>query len=54
VGPQQGKYGPLTLWGYSNGNHGSNTFRNAEIYQWNFGIQRELPGNILIDAKLLG
>jgi hypothetical protein len=51
VGPQQGKYGPLTLWGYGNGNHASNTFRNAEIYQWNFGIQHEFPGSILIDVN---
>lgn len=51
VGPQQGKYGALTLYGYNNHNHGSNTFRNAEIYQWNLGIQRELPGDVLVELN---
>ncbi len=51
VGPQQGKYGELTLYGYNNHNHGSNTFRNAEIYQWNLGIQRELPGDVLVEVN---
>jgi hypothetical protein len=51
VEPQQGKYGPLTLWGEGNGNHSSNTFRNGEIYQWNYGFQRELPGNWLLDVN---
>jgi hypothetical protein len=51
VGPQQGKYGALTRWGYSNHNRGSNTFRNAEIYQWNFGVQRDLPGNVLLEVN---
>lgn len=51
VEPQQGKYGPLTLWGEGNGNHSSNTFTNGQIYQWNFGIQRELPGKWLLDVN---
>jgi hypothetical protein len=51
VGPQQGKYGPLTLWGFDNGNHTSNTFRNGEIYQWNLGVQRQLPGNFLLEVN---
>lgn len=51
VTPQQGKYGPLTLWGEGNGNHTSNTFTNGEIYQWNYGIQRELPGKWLLDIN---
>ncbi len=50
VGPQQGKYGALTRWGFSDDNHGSDTFRNGEIYQWNIGIERQLPGDIIIDA----
>ncbi|HKX00315.1 MAG TPA: TonB-dependent receptor [Bryobacteraceae bacterium] len=51
VGPQQGKYGALTLYGYNNHNHGSNTFRNAEIYQWNLGVEREIPGNVLVELN---
>ena len=45
------KYGPLSSWGFSNFNHLSDTFRNGEVYQWNLGIQRELPGNMLIDVN---
>jgi hypothetical protein len=51
VSPEEGKYGPLTLWGEGNGNHTSNTFTNGQIYQWNYGIQRELPGKWLLDAN---
>jgi hypothetical protein len=51
VGPQAGKYGPLTLWGFDNDNHTSNTFRNGEIYQWNFGVQRQLPGDFLVEVN---
>ena len=51
VVPEEGKYGPLTLWGEGNGNHTSNTFTNGQIYQWNYGIQRELPGKWLLDVN---
>jgi hypothetical protein len=51
VEPEQGKYGPLTLWGEGNGNHTSNTFTNGQVYQWNYGIQRELPGQWLLDIN---
>ncbi len=51
VGPQQGKYGPLTLWGYGNGNHDSLVFRNGEIYQWNFGIERQVSNSTLIEVN---
>jgi len=51
VEPEQGKYGPLTLWGEGNGNHTSNTFTNGQVYQWNYGIQRELPGQWLLDVN---
>ena len=51
IGPPGGKYGILTNWGYDNDNHGSNTFRNAEIYQWNFGIERQLPGQMMVDLN---
>jgi hypothetical protein len=29
-------------------------FRNAYIQQWNFGIERELPGNILLEVGYVG
>jgi hypothetical protein len=51
VEPEQGKYGPLTLWGEGNSNHTSNTFTNGQIYQWNYGFQRELPGKWLLDVN---
>ncbi|PYU87822.1 MAG: hypothetical protein DMG08_27210 [Acidobacteria bacterium] len=52
LGPPPGpKYGLLDRWGFSNSNNLSDTFRNAEIYQWSLGIQRELPGNVLIDVN---
>ena len=51
VGPSQGKYGPLTLYGEGNDNHSSNTFTNGQIYQWNYGFQRELPGQWLLDVN---
>jgi len=45
---QQGKtYGPNPDWGFSNSNNlGTATARNAEIYQWNIGLQRLLPWEI--------
>jgi hypothetical protein len=47
--PQGQKYGPLALWGLGNGNSlDTAPARNAEIYQWNLGIQRMLPGQIVI------
>ena len=48
---RRGKYGPLTLWGEGNSNHTSNTFTNGQIYQWNYGFQRELPGKWLLDVN---
>ncbi|MBZ5549301.1 MAG: TonB-dependent receptor, partial [Acidobacteriia bacterium] len=49
--PQGTKYGALAQWGFSNENDlGTQTARNAEIYQWNLGIQHLLPGNIVIGA----
>jgi len=51
IGPPGGKYGSLTNWGYDDDNHGSNTFRNAEFYQWNLGIERQFPGQIVLDLN---
>jgi Carboxypeptidase regulatory-like domain/TonB dependent receptor len=47
--PQQRAYGKLALWGYDNSNDlGTQEARNAEIYQWNLGIQHLFPGEITI------
>ena len=49
--PQGQKYGKLAQWGFANENDlGTNTARNAEIYQWNLGVQHMLPGQIVIAA----
>jgi hypothetical protein len=47
--PQGTKYGKLAQWGYSNSSDlDTGTARNAEIYQWNIGIQHLFPGQIVI------
>ena len=47
--PQGQKYGDLALWGLSNGNSlDTGEARNAEIYQWNLGIQHLFPWQIVI------
>ena len=47
--PQGKKYGQLAEWGFSNNNALDTTpNRNAEIYQWNLGIQRLFPGDFVI------
>jgi Carboxypeptidase regulatory-like domain len=51
--PQQGKYGPLSLWGYYAENHGSDTFRVDDIYQWNMGIQHQW-GNTMLEVDYVG
>ncbi|HEY5256329.1 MAG TPA: carboxypeptidase-like regulatory domain-containing protein [Acidobacteriaceae bacterium] len=50
IPPAQGQeYGPLALWGLSNGNNlGTQTAKNAKIYQWNIGIQQALPANVVL------
>jgi Carboxypeptidase regulatory-like domain/TonB dependent receptor len=49
TGPQGKQYGDLAEWGYANGNDlGTTTAQNADIYQWNLGIQRLLPSQIVI------
>lgn len=49
--PQGTRYGELALWGFSNQNDlGTTEARNAEIYQWNIGVQRLLPGQLTISA----
>ena len=37
------------MWGYSNNNSlDTGTVRNAEIYQWNIGVQHLFPAGITI------
>jgi len=49
TGPQGRQYGALANWGYSNNNDlGTTAARDADIYQWNLGIQRELPSQIVL------
>jgi hypothetical protein len=48
-GPQGMQYGALADWGYANNNDlGTTAARDADIYQWNIGIQRELPSQIVL------
>ncbi len=49
TGPQNKEYGSLANWGYVNNNDlGTTAARDANIYQWNLGIQRELPSEIVL------
>ena len=49
--PQGNKYGPLAMWGFANnGDLSYELNKNAEIYQWSAGIQRLLPGDIVVSA----
>ena len=48
-GPQGTKYGSMAQWGFGNSSDlDTGTARNAEIYQWNVGVQHLLPGQIVI------
>jgi hypothetical protein len=47
--PQGTKYGKLAQWGFGNSSDlDTGTVRNAEIYQWNIGVQHLFPGQIVI------
>lgn len=50
VPPAQGQeYGKLALWGLPNSNNiGTQTAKNADIYQWNLGVQQAFPGNVVV------
>jgi len=49
TGPQGKQYGQLAEWGYANGNDlGTTSAQNADLYQWNIGVQRLLPSQIVI------
>ena len=49
--PSGTRYGQLSNWGYANYNHSGTKDRLAEIYQWNLGVQRQLPGGIMVEAS---
>jgi len=47
--PQGTKYGELAQWGFGNSSDlDTVTARNAEIYQWNLGVQHMFPGQIVV------
>jgi hypothetical protein len=47
--PQGKQYGQFADWGYGNNNDlGTTAARDADLYQWNLGIQRELPSQIVL------
>jgi hypothetical protein len=49
TGPQGTQYGQFANWGYQNPNDlGTTAARDAEVYQWNLGIQRLLPSQIVL------
>jgi hypothetical protein len=51
TGPQGRQYGQFANWGYQNPNDlGTTAARDADIYQWNLGVQRELPSEIEVGA----
>ena len=49
--PEGKKYGKLAEWGFVNQNDlGTTAARNAEVYQWSFGLQRLLPGQLVVSV----
>ena len=49
TGPQGTQYGQFANWGYQNPNDlGTTAARDANLYQWNVGIQRLLPSQIVL------
>jgi len=52
LAPPQGRtYGKLANWGFDNGSDlDTGVVRNAEIFQWNLGVQHLLPGQIVVAA----
>src|SRR5579862_6379955 len=49
TGPQGTQYGQFANWGYQNPNDlGTTAARDANLYQWNLGIQRLLPSQIVL------
>jgi hypothetical protein len=53
VPPAQGQeYGKLALWGLSNQNNlGTQAAKDANIYQWNLGVQQAFPAKIVLSIN---
>ena len=53
IPPAQGQqYGKLALWGLSNQNNlGTTAAKDANIYQWNVGIQQAFPDKIVLSIN---
>jgi hypothetical protein len=53
IPPAQGRqYGKEALWGLSNQNNlGTQAAKNANIYQWNLGVQQAFPGKIVVSIN---
>jgi hypothetical protein len=49
--PEERQYGNLAQWGFSDSNHQGQQNKNADIYMWNIGIQRQLPKSILLEVN---
>ncbi len=53
--PQGNKYGKLNMWGFAaDPSLDQNGIRNAEIYQWNAGVQHELGSTVLLEVAYSG
>src|SRR6185312_10767315 len=53
--PQGDTYGKLAMWGYNDNNTlGTTEARNAEIYQWNVGVQHLFRGGITVGVDYSG
>jgi hypothetical protein len=49
---QDQQYGKLALWGLGNQNNlGTQAAKNANIYQWNLGVQQAFPGKIVLSVN---
>ena len=49
--PQGTKYGALAMWGFANASDlGTQTVNNADVYQWSLGVQRLLPGQMVVSV----
>lgn len=46
------KYGKLALWGLPDANNiGTAAAKDADIYQWNLGVQESLPGGVVFSIN---
>ncbi len=52
--PQGTRYGSANLWGYESSSALFREFRNAEIYQWSLGVQREVAAEMVLEVGYSG